>query len=338
MPGARGARRQTLDARAGLPRPPRRRPLRTSRSSRRTSPRARGPWRRTRRGRATSSAGSSSDESTPGTVDRDPEREDVVGAVLGVVELARERRVEEAARRLDRHPVPLAVRPARPARVDEPDGRAVPVELLAEHPRVHGRGLRQEGRAEARRERRLRLLHADLGAGELRGESGEEVVERLVAREPRDRRQDPEGVGGQHDDRARMPGHLRPQRVRDPLQLVGGARVLGLRVVVEVDHAAVVDGDVLEHGAEGLRRLEDLGLGLGGEPDHLRVAPALDVEDAVARPSRARRRRSASAPGRPRASSCPYRRGRRRSRPSRPRRRSPSSASGGRPRAAAGRS
>ena len=36
-----------------------------------------------------------------------------------------------------------------------------------------------------------------------------------------------------------MPGPLRLERVRDALQLVGGPRVLGLRVVVEVDHAAL---------------------------------------------------------------------------------------------------
>ena len=79
---------------------------------------------------------------------------------------------------------------------------ACAVELLAEQPRVDGRRLRQERLAEAGRERRLRLGDADLGAGELRGEAGEEVVERLLAREPRDRRQDPERVGGEEDDRA----------------------------------------------------------------------------------------------------------------------------------------
>ena len=36
------------------------------------------------------------------------------------------------------------------------------------------------------------------------------------------------------------------KRVRDALELVGGARVLGLRVVVEVGRARVVDRDVLE--------------------------------------------------------------------------------------------
>ena len=64
--------------------------------------------------------------------------------------------------------------------------------------------LRQERRAEAGREGRLRLLHADLRAGELRGEAREEVVHRLVAREPRDRRQDPERVRREHHDGARM--------------------------------------------------------------------------------------------------------------------------------------
>ena len=181
--------------------------------------------------------------------------------------------------------LPLAERAARPAGVDEPHRRAVLVELLAEQLRVHGRRLRQERRAEARRERRLRLGDADLGAGELRREAGEEEEERLLAAEARDRRQDPERVGREEDDVARMAGALRREHVRDALELVRGARVLGLRVVVEVELAALVDRDVLEDGAEAVHGVPDLRLGLGREADRLRVAAALEVEDAVVAPA-----------------------------------------------------
>jgi hypothetical protein len=70
---------------------------------------------------------------------------------------------------------------------------------------VHRRVQRHERRAEAGAERRLRLVHAPLGAGHLRGVAGEEVVHRLLGRQLRDRRQHPEGVGRQHDDVARVP-------------------------------------------------------------------------------------------------------------------------------------
>ena len=221
----------------------------------------------------------------PGHLDRHVEAEDLVDAIVDRVELARQGRVQQPAGRLDRHPVPLAERATRPARVHEPHGGAVLVELPAEHAGVDGRRLGQERSTEAGREGRLRLGDAHLGARELRGEAREEVEERLVARQSRDRRQDPERIGGQHHDRARVARQLGRQRVRDPLELVRGARVLGLRVVVEVDHAALVDGDVLEHRAERLRRLEDLGLRLGGEPDHLGVAATLDVEDTGVAPA-----------------------------------------------------
>ncbi len=105
-------------------------------------------------------------------------------------------------------------------------------------------------------------------------------------------------------------------------------------VVVEIDDARLVDRDVLEDRPERPRRPPDLRLGLRREPDHLGVAAALDVEDAARRSSRARRRRSASGPGRPTTSSSRSPRARRRPPPGRPpRRRSPSSASAGRPRA-----
>ena len=135
------------------------------------------------------------------------------------------------------------------------------VELLPEHPRVDDRLLRQERRAEAGREGRLRLGHADLRPGQLRRESGEEVEERLAPIEPSDRRQDPEGVGGQEDDRARVPRLLRGQRVRDLLELVRRPGVLRLRVVVEVDDAVLVDRDVFEDRPEGASRPIDLRLG-----------------------------------------------------------------------------
>ena len=82
-----------------------------------------------------------------------------------------------------------------------------------------------------------------------------------------------------------MIGALGRQRIRNLLELVGGARILGLRIVIEIEHAALVDDHVLEDGAEALRRLVDLGLGLRREADHLRVAAAFDVEDAVVRPA-----------------------------------------------------
>ena len=82
-----------------------------------------------------------------------------------------------------------------------------------------------------------------------------------------------------------MPGLLRRQRVPDLLELVRRTGVLRLRGVVEVDDAVLVDRDVLEDRAEGVRRLVDLRLGRRREPDHLRVAAALDVEDALIAPA-----------------------------------------------------
>src|SRR5207248_3470991 len=153
-------------------------------------------------------------------LDRHLEPEELVGPGRDALERAGQCRVEQRPGRRDRHSPPLAERTPRPAGVHEPDRRAVPVELLAEHPRVDPRRLGEERGAEARREGRLRLGDADIGAGELRGEAREEVEERLVAVETRDRRQDAEGVRGQEVHRLRMAGTLLRQRVRDLLQLV----------------------------------------------------------------------------------------------------------------------
>jgi hypothetical protein len=142
------------------------------------------------------------------------------------------------------------------------------VEPLAQQAGVHRRPLGQERGAEARREGRLRLGDADLRAGELGREAGEEVVERLLAAEACDRRQDPERVGREHHDRARVTGALLRVRVRDLLQLVRRPRVLGLRVVVEVELARSSIAPFSEDRAERVRRLVDLRLRRreGGSP------------------------------------------------------------------------
>ena len=82
-----------------------------------------------------------------------------------------------------------------------------------------------------------------------------------------------------------MPRPLRRQGILDPLQLVCSAGVLGLRVVVEVEHAVLVDGDVLEDRPVRVRRREDLGLRRRRQADHLRVAAAFDVEDTGVAPA-----------------------------------------------------
>src|SRR5581483_7274066 len=86
-------------------------------------------------------------------------------------------------------------------------------------------------------------------------------------------------------DRRRMAGTLLGMRVRDLLELVRGPRVLGLRGVVEVELAVLVDRDVLEDRPERASRPVDLRLGGRRELDHLRIAAALEVEDAAVAPA-----------------------------------------------------
>jgi hypothetical protein len=122
-------------------------------------------------------------------------------------------------------------------------------------------------------------------------------------RQPADRRQHAERVAGQEDDVLRVPAHAGNLGVRDELDRVAAARVLGDRRVVVVDDARdrVVD-HVLQHRAEA-DRVEDLRLCSARQVDALGVAAAFDVEDRR-RSSSARRRRSAAPRDRPTASSC----------------------------------
>ncbi len=186
----------------------------------------------------------------------------------------------------DVHPLAGAVRTAGPAGVDQPDGHVVPLEPLGQHRGVVRRVARHERRPEARGERGARLLDAHLGAGQLGRVAADEVVGGLLAGQPGDRRHDPERVGGQEHDVARLAGDPGRVHVADEPQRVGAARVLGEALGVEVELAgARVEVHVLQDGPEAARRLEDVRLVHRGEADGLGVAAALEVEDAVVPPA-----------------------------------------------------
>ena len=111
------------------------------------------------------------------------------------------------------------------------------------------------------------------------------MVERLLGRQLRDRREHALGVAGQEHEVLRVAGAPLGDGVADEGERVRGAGVLGQAVVVEVDRARDrVEDDVLENRPEAVRRRVDLGLRGGGEADHLRVAAVLDVEDTLVAP------------------------------------------------------
>ncbi len=131
--------------------------------------------------------------------------------------------------------------------------------------------------------------------------------------EPRDGRHDAGGVAGEEDHVLRMAGALVGHGVRDEVERVGAARVLGDLLVVEVEDARdrIVD-DVLEDRPESPRGGVDLRLGVRREADHLRVAAVLEVEDAVVAPAVLVVADEAALRVGAEASSCRCRRGRRR--------------------------
>ena len=145
---------------------------------------------------------------------------------------------------------------------------------------------RQERRAEAGGERRLRILHALLGAGDLGGVAREEVIHRLGRVSL--------AIGGITPKASAvsmmmffgMPGAAGLRGVGDEIERIGGAGVLGLGAVVEIRNARDrIDHHVFHDRAEAVRGRVDLRLRLGREPDALGVAAALEIEHALRAPA-----------------------------------------------------
>ena len=124
-----------------------------------------------------------------------------------------------------------------------------------------------------------------LGARDLGGIAGEEVIHRLFRRQSRNRRQHAESIGGQEDNVLGMSAHARESRVLDEIHRVGRARVLGHAVIVVIRNACVgIKHNIFQDTTEA-DRMEDLGLIPLRQPDALGVAAALEVEDAIGAPA-----------------------------------------------------
>jgi hypothetical protein len=146
-----------------------------------------------------------------------------------------------------------------------------------------GRG--RKGRR-SRGEVGLGLGDTGLGAGELAGVAVDEVVHRLLGAELGDgRASTPKASAVRKMTFLGCPPDGGDDRAVDEVDGVGDAGVLGvLGGVVVGDAGALVDGRVLEHGAEA-DGVPDLGLALLREFDALGVAAALEVEDAGGPPA-----------------------------------------------------
>ena len=176
--------------------------------------------------------------------------------------------------------------PAAPSGIHEPALDAVPRDLLTQERGVRVRIEREERGAEAGRERRLGLCHAALRAGDLRGIPGQEVIHGLRRRKARDRRHDPIRIAGEEEDVRGVTAHPARHVIADVMNGIRRAGVFRDLVRVEIDRArGGIDDDVLEHGAEHLGRRIDLGLPFARQPDDLRVAAALEVEDSLVGPA-----------------------------------------------------
>ena len=221
-----------------------------------------------------------------GDGDRYFEAEIRIDTHLGAQQAAVQRRVEQGAGFLDRHAMADTIDAASPACVDQPAIHIMLVDQGTEQIAVLAGVARHEGRTEAGGEGGFRLGHALFGARHLGGVAGQEVIHGLARGEPGDGRQHTEGVSRQHDDGVGLARNAGEAGIGDVADGIGAAGVLGQRRVVEVELAGLlVHHHVFEHGGETAGGGEDFRLRLRRQLDHLGVAAAFEVEQAVGAPA-----------------------------------------------------
>ena len=106
------------------------------------------------------------------------------------------------------------------------------------------------------------------------------MVHRLIRGQPGNGRQNPEGIGGQHDDVLWDRPHVLGGGIGDEFNRVGAPTVLRQVRAVEVDFPRRrVDHDIFQHSAEPLGGRENFRFRLGRQPDHLGIAATFKIED-----------------------------------------------------------
>ena len=112
------------------------------------------------------------------------------------------------------------------------------------------------------------------------------MVFRLLRSEPGNWRQDTESVAGKHHDMSGFAGQRRGGGIRNRLQRIRAASVLGLARVIEIDDPRPgIKRHILENGPEAVRGPEYLRFALRRQLQGLCVAPALEIEQPLAAPS-----------------------------------------------------
>ena len=212
---------------------------RRPRSSPRTSPRGPPPGGRRRPGPPTSSVGRGTTPARPGSVSGTSTPKFGSIRVSTVASDAVEGRPDHRPGVGDVHPLAGPDGPPVQPVLTSQTVASCAREALGQHRGVLARVAGHERRPEAGAERRLRLLDADLGAGQLGGVAADEVVGGLGVGQPRDRRQHAERVGGEQDHGPRLAGHPGRVGVADEVERVGAAGVLGEPLRVEVELARV---------------------------------------------------------------------------------------------------
>ncbi len=160
------------------------------------------------------------------------------------------------------------------------------LDLLAEQVRVNSGRQNHEGCAEAGAEGRLWFRHAAFRSGDLGRIARQEVIHRLCGRQLGNWRQHAERVSSQHDNVRWISAQTVLCGVRNVADGIRSAGVFSQGRVIEIELASHgIEGNVLQNRAEAPGCGIDFWLRLSRQIDHLGIAAALEVEDAVIAPA-----------------------------------------------------
>src|SRR5579885_3612604 len=158
-----------------------------------------------------------------------------------------------------------AKRTACPASIHEPNVDLVLENLLLQKIGVSEWMVNHKRSAETGAEGHLWLnTQTDFSSGDLAGVSGDEMVDRLIRSQFRDRRHHAGSIAGKENDIFRMPRPLLRHAVFDIGERIGSPCVLSDCAVIQIQVSRNrIERYIFEHGTESACASVDLRLGLG---------------------------------------------------------------------------
>src|SRR5699024_422683 len=210
---------------------------------------------------------------------------DRISFISDIIQVSVKRFAQHFPRIREGYPMDFAMRSAGPSGINKPYIGAMLPDFIGQQLCIDRRVQGHKWRSKTCRKSGLWLGHSALSACYFGRISANKVIHSLLRTEFRDRREYAKSIAGQKDNIAWMATGTGFRRIRDIMNRVRAAHILGISGIAVVGFAVAVQYHIFKDGSGHLGSGIDQRLTIFGKINCFSVAPAFDIEYAVFAPA-----------------------------------------------------